>query len=360
MAQARLQAAQGEFKSADLDFVLIGPSADMAYLIGRSLPLTERFNALIIPHKGQPIVIVPSLQQPLVSDLAIDCQVVIWNEVDDPIHLVASIIGSARRVGFNAHFWASFLLPLQALVTSASFVSASEQLGALRVCKHSSEVAILDDLATRFDSIWSEFCSGRVIGLTEHEIALRIADLARSHGFANLAWCDVGSGPNGASPLHHWSDRRIEVGDPIVIDFAATRDGYYMDTCRTPVAGEPHPEFVQIYDIVNRAYEQAAKAIRPGVEAQSVDAAARAVISDAGYGDFFIHRVGHGLGMDAHEQPYLVNGNRQLLETGMVCSNEPGIYVPGRWGVRTENIMLVTEDGTRSLSNFSRDLVVLN
>src|SRR5690606_31544852 len=254
----------------------------------------------------------------LVSVTPFDCRVVAWDETENPLRLVAGIVGAAARVGFNAHFWASFLLPLQSLVKDASFVDASELLGRLRISKDSGEVAILEGLGARFDAIWADFCAGPVIGLTEYDIAMKLADLARDHGFPGLAWCDVGSGPNGASPLHHWSDRRIEAGDPIVIDFAAERDGYYMDTCRTPVAGEPHPEFVEIYDIVNRAYEQAANAIQPGAEAQSVDAAARSVISDAGYGEFFIHRVGHGLGMDAHEQPYLVNGNRQILEAGMV------------------------------------------
>ncbi len=256
--------------------------------------------------------------------------------------------------------WSSFTIRLKALNPSVEFVDAEPMTSVLRSVKEPGEIDILVDHARRFDAIWADFRASHIIGLTEHEIALRLNKLGGDHGFQSLAWCDVGSGPNGASPLHHGSDRRIEAGDPIVIDFAAERDGYYMDTCRTPVAGEPHPEFLKIYDIVNRAYEQAVQAIRPGVEAQAVDAAARAVISEAGYGEFFIHRVGHGLGMDAHEQPYLVNGNRQLLEAGMVCSNEPGIYIPGRWGVRTENIMLVTEDGTRSLSHFSRDLVVLN
>jgi hypothetical protein len=209
-----------------------------------------------------------------------------------------------------------------------------------------------------WEQFWDEFIhETAIVGMTEREVTYRIGELARKHGFDSLAWCDVGSGPNGASPLHHWSDRPILAGDPVVIDFAAKRDGYYMDTCRTPVAGKADREFLKIYDIVNRAHETALVKVAPGVPAEAVDRAAREVISQAGYGEHFIHRVGHGLGIDAHEAPYIVSGNTEPLREGMVFSIEPGIYIPDRWGVRIENIIAVTADAGIALNNFGRELV---
>jgi Xaa-Pro aminopeptidase len=362
MRSERIRAVQEGMREHEIDLLLAGPSSDMRYLIGRVLPATERFNAVLVPRTGRATIVVPRLQVPLVDNLTGDLDLLIWDETEEPTRMTAAHIGQggARTVAVSGHLWASFLLPLQAHLPSTTFTDAAAVLAPLRLCKDASEIAHLEDAAHRFDSVWTDFFSNvRVIGSTEREIAQRLSEIARDHGFDSLAWCDVGSGPNGASPLHHWSDRRVEPGDPIVIDFAAMRNGYFTDTCRTPVAGEPDPEFLEIYDVVNCAHEAAAAAIRPGAVAAEIDAAARKVIADAGFGDYFIHRVGHGLGIDAHEEPYLVSGNELRLAPGMVFSNEPGIYIPGRWGVRIENIMVVTNDAGRSLNRLGRELVVL-
>lgn len=363
IASARLEAARALMDEKGIDLLLIGPSADMFFLLGRRMPMTERLNFLAVPRHGPPVIVVPRLQLPLVDNVALSCDVLSWDETEDPFTLTANLVGrlGAQHIAVNSQFWAGFLMPLQRRLPAASFSDAAVVMAPLRLCKDEEEIAVLEQAAHRFDALWRDFFAGvKMIGRTEHEIVRCIADLVRDHGFDSLAWCDVGSGPNGASPLHHGSERRIAPGDPVVIDFAAARNGYYMDTCRTPIAGEPHPEFVAIYDLVNRAHDAAAAAIRPGVAAEEVDRAARQVISDAGYGDFFLHRVGHGLGIDAHEDPYIVAGNRQSLAPGMVFSNEPGIYLPGRWGVRIENIMVVTETGGRSLNHASRHLVTMS
>ena len=358
----RLSLLQERMAERDVDLMIIAPSADMYHLIGRKLPLTERFNAVLIPGAGRPSIIVPRLQRPLVQDLAETFDIVAWDETEYPLALVARVseaIG-AHTIAVNGHFWSSFLLRLQMLHPKVRFVDASPITAAARLHKGEEEIAILAEAGRRFDAIWAEFFAyGRLVGVTERDVVRQIGELVSAQGFDPMAWCDVGSGPNGASPLHHHSDRVIQPGDPVVIDFAATLNGYYMDTCRTPVAGEADPAFVPIYDVVNAAYEAASRAIRPGVEAQAIDRAARDVIEAAGYGPCFLHRLGHGLGIEAHEEPYIVNGNALPLAPGMVFSNEPGIYVEGRWGVRIENIMLVTEGGVRSFNDATRALTVM-
>jgi Xaa-Pro aminopeptidase len=358
----RLEMVQAAMRDREIDLLLIGPSSDMHYLIGRTLPATERFNAVAVRRRGCPTIVVPQLQATLVEDVKPEPDCLVWKETDDPIGMTAALVegSGARTVAVDGQFRAAFLLRLQAQMPEVQFSDASAVLSPLRLCKDESELALLEDAAHRFDAVWEDFFANvRITGMTEHSVAQLMGEIARDNGFDSLAWCDVGSGPNGASPLHHWSDRVIRPGDPIVIDFAATRNGYFTDTCRTPVAEEAPEDFVAIYDVVNRAHEAAAATIRPGIAAAEIDAAARKVIADAGYGEFFIHRVGHGLGIDAHEEPYMVAGNEMRLAPGMVFSNEPGIYIPGRFGVRIENIMVVTEDAGRSLNRLGRELVVM-
>jgi Xaa-Pro aminopeptidase len=345
----------------DLDLLVFGPSADMHYFSGLRLPLTERFNALAVAKRGPALFIAPKLQEPLLEKLAHGgFRTCVWAEGESPFRGLEDLVPKPRRIGVGARLWSTFLLEMQRTFPTAAFCQAEQATTELRIAKDAEEIAILEDAARRFDAIWEEFfTTERLIGRTEMDIRRCFGDLVVRHGFEGLAWCDVGSGPNGASPLHHGSEKRISAGEPVVIDFAASRDGYFMDTCRTPVAGEPDPEFVVIYDTVNRAYEAAAALIRPGVAAEAVDAAARKTICDAGHGDRFIHRLGHGLGLDEHEPPYIIAGNDAPLREGMVFSNEPGIYVPGRWGVRIENIMLVTPTGGRSLNDASRALVTM-
>lgn len=358
--KSRVEALQRRMRSAGVDAALIGPSADMEYLIGGRLPLTERLNFLVVPGEGRPWLVLPKLQAPLAEPLGADLDVMVWEEDRSPFDLAAQSVlrKSVRTVAVDGHMWASFVLGLQERMPAVGFRNVSPLLSAERICKDADELAILQDAASRFDAIWTEFFAHeRLTGRTENEIAARIRELTLAHGFQAMLWCDVGSGPNGASPLHHGSERKVEAGDPVVIDFAATYKGYVMDTCRTPVAGTPHPEFVAIYDIVNKAHEAGLAAVRPGVAAQEVDLAARRVIEDAGFGPQFLHRLGHGLGLDAHEDPYIVKGNGAELRPGMVFSNEPGIYVAGRWGVRIEDILVVTQTGGRSLNKVTRELV---
>ncbi len=359
----RIDALRQHMKAAGVDGLLMAATSDMLYAIGRKLPNTERFNALIMGREGKPILIVPKLQYPLVSDLAQTADIITWIETDDPVALAGTLVESMniRSLAVDGLMRSAFLLRLLARLGKGVTISnGSPIVSASRLIKDAEEIAIMSDAGRRFDAIWDEFWTkGKLIGVTERDVVEQIRKLAFAHGFDSLDWCDVGSGPNGASPLHHHSGRIIQPGDPVVIDFACTLRGYFMDTCRTPVAGEPHPDFVKIHDITAQAHNEANRRAVPGMAAEDVDAAARAVIEAAGYGENFMHRLGHGLGLDAHEEPYIVKGNRLKLLPGMIYSNEPGIYIDDRWGIRIEDILLMTEKGAQSFNAASRDIVTM-
>ncbi|MGE0006053.1 MAG: M24 family metallopeptidase [Parvibaculaceae bacterium] len=354
----RLRNVARALAESQIDAFIAGPSANQFYLSGTRLPQTERFNALIVRASGDALAVLPALQVPLSERLPKGLfEVRGWAETDNPMELVRDVLGAPKRIAIDAKLWGGFVLGLQKALPNARFVDGDPVLSKLREIKSAEEISLLEESAKLFDDFWDDFHEHeRLIGRSENQVRQRIMDMIRERGFEAIEWCDVGAGPNGASPLHHGSDRIIEAGDPVVIDFGAVRKGYVMDTCRTPVAGKAKDEFVRIYDIVNAAHEAAALAARPGISAEDVDRAGRQVIAEAGFGDFFIHRIGHGLGIDAHEEPYLVSGSRLRLAPGMVFSNEPGIYIPGKWGVRIENIMVMEPAGARSLNHSTRDL----
>ncbi|HLI52613.1 MAG TPA: M24 family metallopeptidase, partial [Thermomicrobiaceae bacterium] len=269
--------------------------------------------------------------------------------------------GGARTIAVNDQLWSTFLLQLEEYLPDSRFVGAGPVLVQLRIVKDAAEIAILREASRRTDDAWEHFCSSaRLTGKSEREVAEWLSALMLEHGMESIAFCIVASGPNASSPHHGTSERVIEAGDPVVIDFGGGYQGYYSDVTRTPIAGrEPDPELARIYEVVKQAQQAAFEAVKPGVACQEIDRAARRVITEAGYGDYFIHRVGHGLGQTVHEDPYLVEGNTRPLETGNVFSDEPGIYVPGKWGVRIEDTLVVTESGAERLNRTSKELLVL-
>jgi Xaa-Pro aminopeptidase len=230
----------------------------------------------------------------------------------------------------------------------------------LRVRKDPTELERLAEASRRHDLVFDDLCAdGTLVGSTENEITARIRSLMAHHDLADVAWIDVSAGPDTASALHAGGDRPVQSGDPVVIDFAGAWEGYFGDICRTPIAGEPALELTAIYAVVLEAIETAFDGIRPGMTAQAVDQLARGVIDAHDYGEFFVHRLGHGVGVSPHEHPYLVPGNADPLESGMTFSIEPGIYIPERFGIRIEDIVAVTASGARRLNNARRELTVL-
>jgi Xaa-Pro aminopeptidase len=358
----RLARARQLMAAAAIDLLVIGPSADFRYFTGRPGHLSERLTALVIEQDGPPVLVVPKLEAPLYADLEGVFQLIAWADGEDPIaHLVALAQSTgSRAIAVNDQFWSGFLLQLQDRLPERSFRRASPLLRRLRMTKDAEELALLREASRRTDAAWEYFCAHeRLTGRTEREVAARLTELLLAEGLHEVAFCIVASGPNGASPHHETGDRVIQPGDPVVIDFGGSYYGYYSDITRTPVAGEPPPEFAGAYEAVLEAQQAAFAAIRPGVPCQDVDRAARQILAERGYGPYFIHRLGHGVGLTVHEDPYLVEGNDEPLEPGMVVSDEPGVYIPGQWGVRIEDLVVVTEDGAERLNTVSHELLRL-
>ena len=360
----RLARAAAEAGSRSLDGVLITPSRDFEYLLGYRAPGMERLTCLVIPATGRPTLVVPKLEAPLarhrLGPLADDVELVDWGETDDPFRIVQGLLeGAARRIGVQDQMWARFVLRLRAMLDPVELVPAGPILAALWRVKRPEEVQLLRDVAAAADEAMLAITAEQLSGRSEEEVSRRIRELliAAEHDTADFAI--VGSGPNSASPHHEPSERIIQAGDAVVLDIGGTRAGYCSDTTRTAFVGEAPAEFRELYDVLQAAQAAACEAVGPGVAAESVDAAARRVIDDAGYGERFIHRTGHGIGMETHEEPYLVAGNDSPLTPGNAFSIEPGIYIEGRWGARIEDIVVCTDDGGERLNLTPRDLYVV-
>jgi Xaa-Pro aminopeptidase len=282
-----------------------------------------------------------------------------WTDGEDPYGLVARVLAPDGRYAISDSAWAMHVLGLQRAAPDSSYVAMTDALPMLRAIKEAEELGRLAAAAAAVDACFEEIAKVRFEGRREREIGADLAGMLRAHGHAQVDFTVVGSGPNGANPHHDLSERVIERGDMVVLDFGGVINGYGSDITRTVHVGEPTEQEREVFEVVRRAQQAGFEAVRPGVACQEVDRAAREVIADAGYGEYFIHRTGHGIGLSTHEPPYMVEGDTQPLQPGMCFSIEPGIYLPGRFGVRIEDIVAVTEDGVRRLNNASRDLRIV-
>ena len=363
----RLDRVRSAAAGADVDALVITPGSDLRYLLGVGGESFERLTCLVVPVAGDPVLVVPKLEQPGYAGVPADelgVSVAAWVDGEDPYRLVAGVLagsGGVSRVGVADMMPALHVLGLAAAVPGARQVLAGPVLRELRMRKDAAEVAALARAGAAIDRVHARMGEWLRAGRTEAEVGADIAAAIVAEGHERAEFVIVGSGPNGASPHHELSDRVIEVGDVVVVDIGGpVPEGYHSDSTRVYSVGEPaHPDVWETYGVLQRAQEAAVRAVRPGVSAQEVDAAAREVIAAAGFGEFFVHRTGHGIGLDVHEEPYVVAGNDLPLEAGMAFSVEPGIYLPGRWGARIEDIVVVTEDGVRRLNDRPHELVVL-
>jgi len=370
----RLAAAQQALAGAKADALLVGVGADLRWLTGyEALPL-ERLTMLVLPRDGHADLVVPRLEvaraacAPAVESGSV--RMVAWDETDDPVALIPPIVGGARPPGrhrrllVSDRLWASFLLRLQGAFAGAAFNLASTVLRELRMAKDADEVVLLREAAGAADRVIDALAADRLVGRSEIDIAREVRDRLVAEGHDSAAFSIVGSGPNSASPHHQASERIVEAGEPIVFDIGGTIGGYGSDVTRTIwVSGgeaEPDAEFDHLYGVVQRAQEQAVAAVRPGVTCERIDAVARDVITAAGYGPQFIHRTGHGIGLEEHEDPYIVAGNAERLREGFAFSIEPGIYLDGRYGARIEDIVVCGPDGPDVLNAVTRELVVVD
>ncbi|HYJ66313.1 MAG TPA: Xaa-Pro peptidase family protein [Nocardioidaceae bacterium] len=359
---ARAQRATGE---AGIDAILVSPGPDLRYLTGYDAKPLERLTCLVVPADGDPSLVVPRLERPaaLASPVGgLDLAVIPWDETDDPYALAATRIPSgATVVAVDNHMWAEKVLAFRTAMAAVEQRLANPVIGPLRLRKTPDEVAELRRAGAAIDSVHANMSEWLRPGRTELEVGNDIADAIVAAGHAQTDFVIVGSGPNAASPHHELSDRVIQPGEPVVVDIGGSlASGYCSDSTRTYIAGgEPPEDFVAYYAVLQSAQATQCDHVRPGVSAESVDAIGRTIIEEAGYGDAFFHRTGHGIGLETHEEPYIVVGNTLTLETGMAFSVEPGIYLDGRHGARIEDIVVVTDEGVERLNNSRRDLTIL-
>jgi len=354
--------AQQAVAARGLDALVITPGADLRYLTGYQAKPLERLTALVLPAAGDPTLIVPELEASAAVAAGVDVEIAAWAETDDPFRLLADRLGGAQQIAVDDHMWAERVLAIQGVLPAAILGLAGQVLRELRMRKDPDEVDALREAGAAIDRVHARMSDWLRPGRTERAVGADIARAIQDEGHVGVDFVIVGSGPNGASPHHEVSDRVIQPGDPVVVDIGGTMpSGYCSDSTRTYVAGgEASPAFVEAYDVLLEAQTAQREHARAGVSAESVDEVGRRILRDAGYADLFIHRTGHGIGLETHEDPYIVAGNELLLEPGMAFSIEPGFYLADRYGARIEDIAVVSEDGLEVLNAIPRELAVLD
>jgi Xaa-Pro aminopeptidase len=363
----RLARVAAAVRAAGLDVLLLTPGPDLRYVTGYDAKQLERLTCLAVPADKDPFLLVPQLELKAAQASpagALDLETVTWGETADPFGMIRSRIGEPRVVALSDRMWALHVLQFAATFQKASQHLASTVLSPLRIRKSAAEVSALLAAGEAIDRVHAGVPGWLKPGLTERQVGAKIAEAILAEGHVQVDFVIVGSGPNAASPHHEVSDRVIEDGDVVVVDIGGTMpSGYCSDCTRTYAVGHAPDEFLAYYEVLQRAQDAATLHVTPGVTAESVDRTAREVIAGAGYGEWFIHRTGHGIGLEAHEDPYIVEGNTIPLEPGMAFSIEPGIY-PGPHGARIEDIVVcadpaLTGAGYQRLNNAPRDLVIV-
>lgn len=359
----RLRRAQDAALAAGVDALLVSPGTDLRYLCGYDAKPLERLTCLVVPVAGDPFLVAPFLEEPAarvspVGEMGLD--ILTWQETDNPYALIATRLPHASLVALDDHMWAEKVFGFAAAMPQTRQRAAADLLQDLRMVKTAAEIDALAEAGRAIDRVHAAMGEWLKAGRTEHEVARDITDAIVSAGHHKMDFVIVASGPNGASPHHEASHRVINPGEPVVVDIGGTTPaGYASDCTRMYCIGEPPADFLEYYPALQYAQAAATAAVRPGVACEDIDAIARRALDDAGWGQWFIHRVGHGIGLDTHEHPYMVAGNGRKLEPGMAFSIEPGVYLPGRHGARIEDIVVCGDDGAIVLNNESRELVVL-
>ncbi len=383
---ARIGEARAMLLGEDAAALLVGVGADLQWLTGYAAQPLERLTMLVVPAEGRVTLVVPRLERPAAAASTAAragvVEIVSWEETEDPFELVAQLLHQAKsrpeiQLGalggawgtlggllLSDRLWASFVLRLQAVLPEAAFGLASSVLSGLREIKDADEIELLRRAAAAADRVVEQIAAGRLLGRTEADISHEVQERLVAEGHDAAAFAIVASGPNSASPHHEPGGREVRAGEPIVLDIGGQVEGYFSDTTRTlwvsGDAGGPDDEYQRLYTVLQDAQARAAAAVAPGVPCEEIDAAARSTIDAAGFGAAFTHRTGHGIGLDGHEEPYLVAGNDAPLEVGNTFSIEPGIYFEGRYGARIEDIVACAADGPDVLNRVSRDLLVVS
>ena len=358
----RMRGATDEASAQGFDAVVVAPSPDLAYLTGYDPMPLERPTMLVLAQNRDPVMVVPELERPLAASSpgGSGIELRAWVDGADPYAEVAALLPSKGRIAVGDRLWSSHVLGLQAALPLARFAPASPVLGRLRAVKDDDELAAMRRAGRGADETFRQVCTLTFQGRREDEIAADLAELLVRNGHDRADFTIVASGPNAASPHHEPGGRTILPRDVVVMDFGGQLGGYFSDTTRTVVVAEPPQSFERVYDTVRLAQEAACDAVRPGALCSEIDRAARRIIDDAGFGERFIHRTGHGIGLEVHEPPYIVEGNEWVLEPGTTFSVEPGVYLEGSFGVRIEDIVAVTDEGVERLNRSTRELRVVS
>lgn len=355
----RLSAVQARMEQAGIDLLAVGPTANMRYLLGFAPHADERLCLLLVGRQAVRMV-VPALNA---EEVAAHSAVALvgWADADGPqaaLRQALADLPPAHALAVDGALRADALLQLQAQVAAESTTTADGLLAPLRMAKSSGEVEALARAARQADRAMQAAVQACRPGASEMEVAWAAEVAFRQQGAEEVCFTLVASGPHGAYPHHHSGERRLQAGDAVIIDIGASLGGFKSDITRMVFLGRPSQEFLQAHAAVAEAKRRAIAAVRPGVTAGEVDHAARSTLEAAGYGACFVHRTGHGLGLEVHEPPWIMAGDATVLQEGMAFSIEPGVYLPGRFGVRIEDIVVVTPAGARNLTGFDQTLVV--
>jgi Xaa-Pro aminopeptidase len=355
---ARIGRARSEMRTHGTDCLLLSVGSDLPYLTGYTAMPLERLTMLVVTEHDATLV-VPELEAPRVGPGPFDIHP--WGETEHPIEIVTRLAGRPTIAAIGDQTWAVFLVQLLSRMPETTFLPASTVMSELRIIKSEREIANLAAAGAAVDRVLARIPEEvRFGGRTERQVSRSVIDMTLEEGHETAQFWIVASGPNAASPHHEPGERVIEEGDVVIVDFGGRLNGYCSDVSRTFSVGEPSDKAVEVHAVVAEAQAAGRRAATVGTPCEDVDAACRRVIEDAGYGEYFIHRTGHGIGMDGHEEPYLVEGNRRPLESGMAFSIEPGIYLPGDFGVRIEDICVANDAGADVLNRADRSLVVVD
>jgi Xaa-Pro aminopeptidase len=366
MHEQRIDRVRAAMARQDVDVLLLSVGADLPWLVGYEAMPLERLTMLVLPAEGEATLVVPRLEAPRVIERPDAFRLVPWDETDDPVALVAELAGSPRVAAVGNRTWSQFVVELLRRLPTTEFRNASDVVGPLRSVKDPGEVAALRAAATAVDRIAAALQTGEIplIGRTESEVAAELARRILAEGHHRVNFTIVAAGDNAASPHHEAGERVIRAGEVVLCDFGGTMlfdgVGYCSDITRCVYTGAPPSEFRDLYQVLLDAQQAAVASAVVGQPAEDVDAVARRLITEGGYGDYFIHRTGHGIGVEEHEDPYIVAGNCTALVAGHAFSIEPGIYVPGRWGARLEDIVVASTDGPDALNTVDHSLAVVD
>ncbi|MGD9702292.1 MAG: M24 family metallopeptidase [Acidimicrobiia bacterium] len=358
----RLARARDAMEEQDVDVLLLSVGHDLPYLTGYLAMPLERLTMLVVPRHGEATLVIPKLEAPRVTEQPGVFTLLPWPETEDPVAIVARLCAGSRTAAIGDQTWARFLVDLLPHLSSTKFRRAVEIVGRLRMCKDAAEIAALAAAGAAADRVAAQLHAGEIplVGRTEAQVSADISArlIAEGHDVVNFAI--VAAGENAASPHHHAGPRVIRSGEILLTDFGGTMNGYCSDITRCVFLGTPPAEVADAYAVLHEAQRASVASGVVGAPCQEVDRVARRIISDAGFGEYFVHRTGHGIGMEAHEDPYMVEGNELPIAAGHAFSVEPGIYLPGRWGMRLEDIVVASEAGPLPMNAARHELVTLD